>query len=116
LRSLRRWRDEQGSVLEDKRPTAIRPEPKNKLSEAEREQILATCNDEKYASLPPSQIVPRLADESIYLASESTIYRVLKAASQQHHRGKSKAPVNRAKPTSYSASAPNQVWCWDSVP
>lgn len=113
LRSLRRWRDEQGVVLEDKRPAAIRPQPKNKLSEAEREQIVATCNDEKYASLPPSQIVPRLADESIYLASESTMYRVLKAASQQHHRGKSKAPVSRAKPTSYSASAPNQVWCWD---
>lgn len=113
LRSLRRWRDEQGTVLEDKRPTAIKPEPKNKLSEAERQQILATCNDEEYASLPPSQIVPRLADRGIYLASESTMYRVLKAANQQHHRGKSKAPHKRAMPTSYSASAPNQVWCWD---
>jgi len=113
LRSLRRWRDEQGTVLEDKRPVATRPEPKNKLSETEREQILATCNDEEYASLPPSQIVPRLADKGVYLASESTMYRVLKAANQQHHRGKSKAPVSRAKPTSYSASAPNQVWCWD---
>jgi putative transposase len=71
------------------------------------------CNDEKYASLPPSQIVPRLADESIYLASESTMYRVFKAASQQHHQDKSKVPETRAKPTSYSASAPNQVWCWD---
>lgn len=63
LRSLRRWRDEQGVVFEDKRPIAIRPKPKNKLTDAEREQILATCNDEEYASLPPSQIVPRLADK-----------------------------------------------------
>lgn len=107
LRSLRRWRDVQGSVLADKRPTAIRPEPKNKLNEAEREKILATCNNEEYASLPPSQIVPRLADDGVYLASESTMYRVLKSANQQYHRGKSKASVSRAKPTSYSASAPD---------
>jgi putative transposase len=113
LRSLRRWRDEQGVVLEDKRPVIIRPTPKNKLTDAQCEQILATCNDEDYASLPPSQIVPRLADKGVYLASESTMYRVLKAANQQHHRGKSKAPEKRAMPTSYTASAPNQVWCWD---
>ena len=113
LRSLRRWRNEQGVVLEDKRPVIIRPTPKNKLTDAECEQILATCNEEDYASLPPSQIVPRLADKGVYLASESTMYRVLKAANQQHHRGKSKAPQKRAMPTSYSASAPNQVWCWD---
>ncbi|WP_115336877.1 IS3 family transposase [Legionella londiniensis] len=113
LRTLRRWRDELGMVVEDKRPAAVRPEPSNKLSEAERAQILATCNSEDYASLPPSQIVPRLADKGIYLASESTMYRVLKAANQQHHRGKSKAAQRRAKPTSYSANAPNQVWCWD---
>lgn len=100
-------------MLEDKRPVATRPEPKNKLNDAEREQILATCNDEEYASLPPSQIVPRLADKGVYLASESTMYRVLKAANQQHHRGKSKVPQKRPMPTSYSASAPNQVWCWD---
>lgn len=113
LHSLRRWRGEQGAVLEDKRPVAIRPQPKNKLNDAERGQMLATCNDEEYASLAPSQIVPRLAHKGIYLASESTMYPVLKAANQQHHRGKSKAPQNRAMPTSCGASAPNQVGCWD---
>lgn len=113
LHSLRRWRDEQCVVLEKKRPAVIRPEQKNMLSEAEREQIVATCNDEKYTSLPPSPVVPRLADENIFLASESTMYWVLKAASQQHQRGKGKVPVSRAKPNSYSASAPNKVWCWD---
>ncbi len=57
--------------------------------------------------------MPRLADKGIYLASESTFYRVLKAQGQQHHRGKSKAPIKRAKPTSHIATGPNQVWCWD---
>lgn len=75
--------------------------------------MLAVCNEPEYASLPPSQIVPKLADKGIYLASESSFYRVLNAANQQHHRGKSRAPVRRAKPTSYTATAPNQVWCWD---
>ncbi len=53
-------------------------EPHNKLSEAERQQILEICNTPKYADLPPNIIVPILADEGIYIASESTFYRVLK--------------------------------------
>ena len=112
-RTLRRWRDEQGQVLQDKRPIAVRPEPKNKLSIVERQEVIEVCNQVEYASLPPSQIVPRLADKGLYLASESTFYRILKAEGQQHHRGKTKAPIKRAKPTSHIATGPNQVWCWD---
>ena len=87
LRTLRRWRDDQGIVQEDKRPEAMRPDPSNKLTESERQQVLTICNQPAYASLPPSQIVPRLADKGIYIASESTLYRVLKEFNQQHHRG-----------------------------
>jgi putative transposase len=112
-RTLRRWRDEEGQVLQDNRQIVVRPEPKNKLSIVERQRVIEICNQVEYASLPPSQIVPRLADKGIYLASESTFYRVLKAQGQQHHRGKSKAPIKRAKPTSHIATGPNQVWCWD---
>lgn len=66
----------------------------------------------RFASLPPAQIVPRLADEGVYLASESTFYRVLHEADQQHHRGRAAAP-NRKGPSSHEATGPNQVWCWD---
>ena len=52
--------------------------PGNRLSEEERKVILETCNAPEHADLPPSQIVPRLADEGIYLASESSFYRVLR--------------------------------------
>jgi putative transposase len=38
--------------------------------------------------MPPSQVVPALADEGLYLASESTCYRVLHEANQQHERGR----------------------------
>jgi putative transposase len=61
---------------------------------------------------PPSQIVPDLADQGIYIASESSIYRVLHERNLQNHRGKSKAPQKRPISTHY-ATGPNQVWMWD---
>ena len=76
-RTLRRWRKAEEEGRADRRPTAERPRPVNALSEEEREAVLELCNQPKYAHLPPSQIVPRLADEGIYLASESTFYRIL---------------------------------------
>jgi transposase InsO family protein len=82
------------------------------LSEAECAEVLRVCSEPRFASLPPSQIVPRLADEGVYLASESSFYRVLHAAGQQQHRGRAEAPTRKA-PTSHEATGPNQIWCWD---
>jgi len=58
----------------------------------ERQAVLDVCNDPEFASLPPSQIVPRLADRGVYLASEATVYRLLRATGQAEHRGRAKAP------------------------
>lgn len=108
VRTLQRWR----LKPEDGRPSARRQAPANKLSEAERSAVLAAVNRHDCASLTPHEIVPKLADEGVYLASESTFYRVLKAAGQNHRRGRCKAP--RARPlTTHKATGPNQVWCWD---
>jgi len=112
-RTLSRWRDDTGKIQPDGRPQADRPVPANKLSEEERQRILEVCNLPQYAHLPPSQIVPALADEGIYIASESTFYRVLREADQLHHRGKAQAPKKVPKPTSHCAIAPNQIWSWD---
>ena len=97
----------------DARTTAVRPEPANKLSTVEQRAVLDACNRTAYAHLPPSQIVPLLADDGVYLASESTFYRVLKAHDQHHRRGRAQAPRKHAPPTSYTATAANQVWSWD---
>jgi len=113
LRTYRRWVQADGQVRADQRPEATRPEPKNKLSIEEIEAILVVCNQPEYASLPPSQIVPKLADKGIFLASESSFYRTLHAHSQVHHRGRSRAVEKRSAPTSYTATAANQVWSWD---
>jgi len=107
-----RWQQER-VVVPDLRPEAPRPEPANKLSIEERREILAVCNSERLGSLPPSQIVPLLADEGRYLASESSFYRVLREAGQAYRRGRAAIPRTVAKPTSHTATAPNQVWSWD---
>jgi len=112
-RSLRRWLEPDGRLRSDGRPQAVRPVPANRLSDEERGRILAVCNEPEHASLPPAQIVPRLADAGRYLASESTFYRVLKAEGQLHRRGRAKAPVRRTAPKTQVARGPNQVWTWD---
>jgi putative transposase len=112
LRTYQRWTQDP-EVKEDGRPQAERPSPANKLSPEERQQLLATCNLEEYRSLPPSQIVPALADKGVYIASEASFYRVLREADQLHHRGKAQAPRKVAKPKGYQATGPNQVWSWD---
>lgn len=107
-RTLQRWRQ----VPFDRRPHTPRPLPPNALSETERAHVLAVVNAPEHASLTPHQIVPKLADEGVFLCSEATIYRVLRAAGQQAHRGRCKAPQRRP-PTTHRATAPNQLWCWD---
>ncbi|MBM7562880.1 IS3 family transposase [Fusibacter tunisiensis] len=110
-RTLFRWRSK-NTPDEDQRPYATRPEPSNKLTKEEKERIIEVVNSPEYKSLPPSQIVPSLADKGEYIASESTMYKVLKEYNMQHHRGLSKAPVKRSISTHY-ADGPNQVWMWD---
>ena len=111
-RTLKRWKPDR-QALSDQRPEAKRPTSGHALSEDEKQQLLSLCNQAEYAHLPPSQIVPRLADQGIYIASESSFYRVLREAKQLQHRGRAKAPQKRTPPTSHQACAANQVWSWD---
>jgi len=107
-RTYQRW-TENSSVKKDQRPLVKRKPPKNKLTESERKEIIKTANSNEYAVLPPSKIVPKLADNGKCIASESTFYRVLKEEKLNTHRSKSKEPVKRKIPT-HIANKPNQVW------
>jgi putative transposase len=107
-RTLRRW-TKGGQVHADQRPLVQRPQPRSKLSNDEHAAILSICNSAEFASLPPSQMVLKLADQGRYLASESSFHRILRADGLQHHRGQAKPPVRRKPPTSYQASAPCEV-------
>jgi len=112
-RTVQRWRPPHGEVHADRRPFAARPVPANRLTEAERDRILATCNSPRFASLPPSQIVPRLADEGTYIASESSFSRVLRERGSSHRRGRARPPGRSTPPASFEAKRPCEVWSWD---
>jgi len=111
--TLRRWCPEGQAVSSDLRPTALRPTPSNKFSDEERELITETCNRAEFASLPPSQIVPILADRGEYMGSESTIYRELKRTGQLNHRGRSKKRQSKKPAKTHIATGINQVWMMD---
>ena len=110
-RTYQRW---VGNIdtLQDKRPLAKRTPPKNKLTEEERKEVLRVANSSEYRDLVPNQIVPKLADQGIYLASESTFHRILKEEKVNTFRLRSKEPVKR-EPATHVATSPNQVWTWD---
>ena len=113
LRTLQRWKACEGLTQGDGRPGAVRPVPAHALSPAERAEVLTVANQPRFADVPPARIVPKLADEGVYLASESSFARVLREHGQNAHRGRAKAPRKVRPPTTHIASAPRQVWCWD---
>lgn len=113
VRTLQRWKAHEGLVQGDGRPQAVRATPSHALSADERAKVLNVANEPRFASVPPARIVPMLADEGVYIASESSFARVLRAAGQNARRGRAKAPRAVRPPTTHIASGPRQVWCWD---
>jgi putative transposase len=86
--------------------------PANKLTNAERALVIKTSVSPNFMNLSPHQIVPKLADTGVFIASESTFYRILKSESLTAHRGKS-SPRIVARPMAYEAVKPNQIYSWD---
>jgi len=93
-------------------PPAPRPAPANKLSEAERQQILTVLRSEEYCDLAPAQVWARLLDDGIYLCSIRTMYRLLAIAGENRERRRQRTHPAKKKPE-LIATAPNQVWSWD---
>lgn len=103
VRTYQRWVQE-GNVKADGRSEADRVTPSHALTEEETQHVLRVLNSQEYASLPPSQAVPALADLDTYHCSESSMYRILRAHKQQNHRGRSKRPESKPLST-YVAAA-----------
>ncbi len=110
LRTVQRWKRQ--DIGDDGRAGPLQ-KPANALSAAERKRILDLANTPEFRDKSPKQIVPTLADQGEYYASESTMYRVLREADQLHHRTPAKAPAKRHRPAPCTATGPNQVWSWD---
>src|SRR5206468_2223238 len=112
-RTLQRWRASDGLARGDRRPEAVRALPAHALSPAERARIVAVTNEPRFADMPPARIVPALADEGVYLASEASFHRVLRAHGQANRKGRARPPRSSGPPRTHVATGPRQVWCWD---
>lgn len=74
--------------------------------------MLEIVNQPEMRDLGPHEIVPKLADQKVYVCSEATMYRVLKQEKQLAHRGRSKEP-RQALPVERVATRAKQIWSWD---
>jgi len=109
VRTVARWRAE-GGGKDGRRDAGV--SPAHALSEEEKATIVAHATSSEYRDISPRQIVPLLADKGLYVASESSFYRVLHERDLMSHREPSKPRTHR-KPTEHVATAPNMVWSWD---
>jgi len=109
-KTLQRWH--QANNQQDGRLDALHA-PANKLTELERQRMLSVANESEYVDLPPSKIVPALADKGVYIASEASFYRALKAKDQLSHRQRSKPTRQVKKPKALVATTANQIYSWD---
>lgn len=108
-RTLMRWKQQSGGQDRRNGPLAS---PANKLDEQEKQQILEVANSAAFRDLSPKQIVPLLADQGVYIGSESSFYRVLRQHDMINHREPSK-PAQTRRPKEHLATGPCQVWSWD---
>lgn len=107
IKTFKRWKNN----VDDRRKGPLST-PANKLNDEEIKEIIKTSTNKEYVDLPPCQIVPLLADKGIYMASESTFYKILRDNKLLEHRGKSKRP-NTNRPAPLVAQSPNEIYSWD---
>jgi putative transposase len=109
-RTIERWRAQPDG---DDGRCGPHHRPSNALSAVEEAQVVSVLTSSRYAGLSPKQLVPQLADEGLYLASESTMYRL----QRRHGLRKKRLAANRAHVTRactvHQTTRPNQVWSWD---
>ena len=113
-RTLRRWRQDicgRGFSI-DRRKGAPR-QVAHKFTAQERQKVIDTINDPRFADLPPGQIVAILAEEQQYVGSEMTIYRIMREEDLLNHRGRARQPREPRPVPMLEAKGTHQVLVWD---
>lgn len=110
-RTIERWRKapEGGSDLR----AGPKTPPAHALTDEERARIVEIATSPDYRNVSVRQIVPLLADAGVYVASESSFYRVLHEENLMAHRSPARPASGKSKPRSHVATGPCQVWSWD---
>jgi putative transposase len=107
--TIARWRARLGAGDGRRGP---KTKAKNALSDTERAEVVELMNTPEHSSMSPSTLVPMLATLGIYVASESTFYRIARDLKLLQSRGRARPPSHR-RPREFRATGPNQVWAWD---
>jgi putative transposase len=109
IRRLERW--EKRPEIADQRRGPI-ANVAHALTVEEKNMIIEVSGRMLYRDLSPWQIVAKMADLGVYIASESSFYRVLRHKNLLSHRSKAQ-PATRKQPMHLIARNPNEVWSWD---
>lgn len=109
-RSTHYWRARpKPAVPTQRRP---RPTPANALSDAERDRVRELLRDPAFVDKAPAQVWAGLLDDGIYLCSESTMYRILRAAGESRERRRQATHPSKVKPELVTHQ-PGEVYSWD---
>jgi putative transposase len=82
------------------------------LSEVERKEVLRVLHEPEHVDEAPATVYAKLLDAGVYLASTSTMYRILRAEGEVSERRRQATHPPAAKPE-LLATRPNAVWSWD---
>jgi transposase InsO family protein len=108
-RTVQRWRKRPDG---DDLRRGPKTRPANALTSEEEATIVELATAPEFVGLSPHQLVAKLADMSMFVGSESSIYRVLRRRRLLKHRDKAR-PRTHHRPREHVATGPNQVWAWD---
>jgi putative transposase len=109
-RSTYYWQARPKSAVPAQR--ASRPTPANALSGPERDRVLALLRGPSFVDKSPAQVWARLLDDGIYLCSQSTMYRILRASGESRERRRQATHPAKVKPE-LVAHAPGEIYSWD---
>jgi putative transposase len=105
------YRRHRQSPKPDRPARPRRPQPRA-LSPVERDTVRALLNSPEFVDKAPATVYHELLDEGVYVASVSTMYRILRAHGEVKERRRQATHPARVKPE-LVATGPNQVWSWD---
>ncbi len=109
-RTVERWRLQPGA--EDRR-TGPRRRPHNAYTPRQEARVLEVLQAPSHQGLSPKQLVPHLADKGVFVASESTLYRMQRRLGLRPPKRPVSARTTVRATTMHTATGPNQVWSWD---
>jgi putative transposase len=94
------------------RPERVPARQPRALSEVERKEVLAVLHSDEHVDEAPATVYAKLLDEGVYLASTSTMYRILRDHEEVRERRR-QATHPPAKKPELLATGPNEIYSWD---